>query len=575
MWYSAHFLVNNKTLNTFKNDSLVEKLKYKVIFFLKCNYDILKIASDYIIPSKIKKRKNLERMRDKADKLFASIVEKNDQSFSGNVVIDGFFDNPNFWYRLMLIRAGLGLHKSNELGVTGDFNVKKCQRSFNTIGISNIINLKEYYIDRNKAKHMARILLANTKSAKDVLTWELPFDFPAEQAYDAILKWQRQAEVNISDPRLLQYITTGIQKLYAADILLKKSRCTLLLISQPLDFDEGALGWIAAQNKIKTIVVTGHGGLSRLRKSYAPERLFVGGDTPSVNEMNLLNSQQLESLKNIGFDYLGNRVNGKINDLGAQYAYVKNNKSITRDELTQKYDWDADKKIVIVYAANWFDYPHAFGMSNFVDFLDWIKVTLKAAENNTSVNWLFKSHPCDAWYGGVTLADLLPKKLPKHIQLCPDHISSKDLILSVDVLVTAHGTSGIEYAFSEKPVLVADKGWYHDFGFVKYSTSRDAYINNLAKNWWQDIDVKQAKDLSGIYAGLLYCCPDWQNRLITGDDPQKGFLYAQYHELCDNNIEELKFELQSVKDWYESDTEGFHTYKMSQASAYQLANIIS
>ena len=38
------------------------------------------------------------------------------------------------------------------------------------------------------------------------------------------------------------------------------------------------------------------------------------------------------------------------------------------------------------------------------------------------------------------------------------------MIENADALVTYHGTSALEYASLGKPVMVADRGWYHDFG---------------------------------------------------------------------------------------------------------------
>jgi hypothetical protein len=504
--------------------------------------------------------------------LLRDLAETSSERFTGRVLVDALFDNPNFWFRLTLLRRAMGLSHGHEVGLTGQFNARRCAATFRRLGIVDVVAMGSYHSDRSKALKEARQLLAATQKPDDVLKWKLPFDFPAEQAYDALLKWQRSAAVNIADPRLEGYLATCLQNLYAADRLLSEQHFDLVLISQPINFDEGGLSWVAAQRGIRSIVVTGHGGLSRFRKGFSPERVFAGGDRPSKADVEKLPTAVAEQLAIAGEDYLEQRLNGQTTDLGAIYAYQRRVKEIDRSRLTQMFGWDADKPIVTVYAANWFDYPHAFGMTNFRDFLDWMQVTLDAARDLTHVNWLFKAHPCDEWYGGVTLDDLLPAVLPAHIAVAPTDINSKDLLLSVDAIVTVHGTSALEFAHSGRPVLVADRGWYHDIGFCRFPESRAEYKRLLAEPWWQDVDRDRMRKLAHVFTGFVFCCPEWQRDLICGDDPEKGGLYEKLPALVHDYPDILQMEIDAIKDWLRSDTEGFHTHKMSRGSIFIVGN---
>ena len=38
------------------------------------------------------------------------------------------------------------------------------------------------------------------------------------------------------------------------------------------------------------------------------------------------------------------------------------------------------KKKIAIYLGNWFDFPHIYGMSRFIDILDWIKESIKYAK---------------------------------------------------------------------------------------------------------------------------------------------------------------------------------------------------
>ena len=140
-------------------------------------------------------------------------------------------------------------------------------------------------------------------------------------------------------------------------------------------------------------------------------------------------------------------------------------------------------------------------MDRFRDFEDWILTTYNSILNNTDFIWIFRPHPGEDWYGGITLKDILPKDLPNHILILPKQLSGKSVMNIASGLITYHGTAGIEYAACGKPVMIADKGWYHDADFAIYPESRSDYVNLLSKNWLINIDLenfKKCKDICWI-----------------------------------------------------------------------------
>ena len=52
-----------------------------------------------------------------------------------------------------------------------------------------------------------------------------------------------------------------------------------------------------------------------------------------------------------------------------------------------------------------------------------------------------------------------------------------------------------------KPVLVPDRGWYHDCDFVLFPKSRQDYANLLTQNWLKYIDVEKAKKNAELLQG--------------------------------------------------------------------------
>lgn len=214
-----------------------------------------------------------------------------------------------------------------------------------------------------------------------------------------------------------------------------------------------------------------------------------------------------------------------------------------------------------------------FGMKRFRDFLDWIQATLEVAIATPSVHWLFRAHPCDQWYGGLTLKDLLPRVLPEHITLVPVGCQGSNVMQVADALVTYHGTAAIEYASQGKPVLVADQGWYHDCGFVVVPDSREHYLQLLGQNWFNHVDRKTALKQAEVFAGFYFCCPDWQAGTSLPDDSDRQLLEKRLITYPKDHEDMIRREIGQIRNWLASKDPGYHTYKMRCSNNYALSNI--
>jgi hypothetical protein len=231
------------------------------------------------------------------------------------------------------------------------------------------------------------------------------------------------------------------------------------------------------------------------------------------------------------------------------------------------------RPVVAVYASNWFDFPHALGMSRFRDFLDWIESTLKVALATPSVRWLFRAHPGDRWYGGMTLQDVMPRSLPEHVTLLPDSYSGAAVMEMSDALVTYHGSAAVEYASQGKPVLVADRGWYHDCGFTVFPDSREHYLSLLSENWFNKVNVAAAKHRAEVFAGMYFCCPDWQAGATLPDDSDRTRLSQGLTSFTQTHEESIRREVATIREWLSSGSRGYHTFKMARSEAYALSNL--
>jgi len=207
-------------------------------------------------------------------------------------------------------------------------------------------------------------------------------------------------------------------------------------------------------------------------------------------------------------------------------------------------------------------------MSHFENLLDWIRSTFQVAKENRDVCWLFKNHPANDWYGGPSLEDFLDFREYGHIKLVPADWNGASVLGLVDAIITYHGTIGIEATSYGIPVLVADKGWYDDWSFVKTSSSREDYLRQLRAAWWQDMNMEENARLARIFSGLFWGRPAWQEDFVLPESAQQWKNYTVLMDHLRNNRAVLAKEIEIIRSWIDSEHKHYHAYKMLNANDY-------
>ena len=509
------------------------------------------------------------RRRDEVDATLARLsMASGGRMFAGAVLVDGTFDNPNHWVRYAIFRASLGLSHAHEVGLVGPWRVRESSRTFEAFGIRDVVAFDPYDGDAGECLAEARRLLAVTRTPEDVLRWRLPHGLPAEFVYDGIIKRQRAACVDLRDPRLPGYVAEALGSLRSAARLIGSRPFSLVVLSHVINFQYAAVAWLALQARIPVVVLYGEFGVFRLVKLTDPAQIWETTNRPDIAEFVALPVARAEALAAVGRRYLEMRRGGRTRELAAILAFQRRTAAVTRPSICDRFGWEPSTPIIAVYASNWFDLPHMYGMSHFRDFLDWLRATVAAAYDNSRVNWLFKAHPCDDWYGGITLSDLMPRRAPGHVQLVPRTWNGAALMEAADGLVTYHGTAGIEFAAIGKPVLLADRGWYHELGIGWWPRSRAAYVEALSREWWKEIDVDNARRHAEILAGWHFCRPAWQEPFVLEDDPVQDPIYDRLPGLLDRSEAPIARERETLAAWFSSAHPHYHTYKMGTADGY-------
>lgn len=490
------------------------------------------------------------------------------------VLVDGTWDNANYWTRFAIVRRALALDGAVEVGVLGEHSRKRSRNAFAAFGISELVDLHRvsrsgYYLEQAEA------LLGPVNSADDLMHIRLPYDFPPEVFFDGVLKRQRRATVDVTDPMLKEYLAEALARLKAADDILAEGNFDLVILSHALDYTYGAVAWAAIRRGIRVLALYGDFGHAKFFRLKEPADLFMYPERPSIDELDNMPEEQATILRNLGAQQLAARLCGKTTDVGAIYAYQRRQGSITREEMAKQFGWDTSRHTIGVYNSNWFDYPHASGLHNFRDFLDWISTTLEVAKARPEINWLFKAHPCDDWYNkinGQRLEDLVAELNLPHIRLADKGWNGLDLMRSLDGIITCHGTIGIEATSQSIPVLVPYPGWYGHAGFVMNSNGRTDYLARLKTDWWKMQDLSENQRKADLFAGWAFCVPDWHGGYTYLDDSQQDKIYAGLEEFLQSNGPVLSYEADEIAAWFADGHPYFHVFAMTRAKGFQLGN---
>ena len=537
--------------------------------FLKRTYDrALTLWREYSANGR-----EVAHQREATDRMLDSMARSALHRFDGTVLVDAMWDNPNYWLRFSLLRAALGLAHGREIGLLGEFRRDHCRGTLQRLGIDVVESFTDFPVQADVRRRAAE-LVAKARRAEDVLAWRLPQEVHPALIYDGILKRQRLATVDVRHPLFERHVFEALTAIERSRYLLDRHRFDLVVITHPLNFSYGVLAWQALSRGIPVVLPFGLFGALRFARMSSPNDLFSFYDRPRRAEIDSLPPTKAAALAAIGRSYLKSRFSARADDLAAVYAYRRHTGWIDRAGLCERFGWDPAKPIVGFYASNWYDWPHQLGMTQFRDFLDWTQATFEAAGANDRVNWLFKPHPCEDWFGGVALADILRDlgSVP-HIAIADKNWSNTPVMQAIDALVTYHGTAGVEFASLGKPVLVPDRGKYEDCGFVKLAQSRAHYLDLLASHWWRDIDLEDSRRRAEIFAGLWFCAPEWQGQFVLADDSQQEKLYRLIPDLVRNNAATVSREIATIREWWESKSPYYHTSKMLRASAFRLTNV--
>jgi hypothetical protein len=508
------------------------------------------------------------RLREQGLRRLAGFARSDAGPLFERALVDGQWDNANYWIRYALVSRALGLSARDATGIMGQFSRARVEAAFSAFGIGRFADHDAHRRRRGDYMAGARRILAGISAPGDLLSAEFPGGFPAALVYDGLLKRQRRASVDLADPGLPGLLAGALSSIEKADEIVDAARPGIVVMSHALDYTYGAFAWAATRRGIPSLALYGDYGVARFLRMRSPGDIFSYPLRPALAQDSALGGAEAASLERAGAAYLEARLAGRTDDVGAIYAFGRRQGRLSREQLCARFEWDPAKPIVAVYAPNWFDYPHSSDRMPFRDFREWAEQVIAVAKAHDAVNWLFKAHPCDEWYGtirGARLSDLVAASPVRHCAMADTSWNGTGLLRSIDALTTFHGTAGLEAAFLGMPVLVPYAGWYGEFGFARACQGAQEYLTTLSTAWWSGHDAAISRRRAARFAGWYFCAPEWHRDYAFLDDANQDAIWWDLDRFLMTHHAQLEREALLLREWAEAGDRYFHIFKMSRA----------
>ena len=381
--------------------------------------------------------------------------------------------------RVSFILAALGIKGDQCIGYLGPFRRKQQITTLKRFGVSRYVDMVSGE-NLDQSQKIAKDLLSKTIKDSDIISWDLPYNLPGSLVYDYVLKRQNHAYVQLDDQRNAEWVTEMILGAENSMRTISKYNPKLIISSHSVGLC-GVMTWLGLRQGVRSLIPHGEFGLNRFWSINSIKEFYNFHERISSEQKKNIPVDVREKIEQLGVRKFKQRVNGGTEDIAAVYAYRGDKENISRGKVCEYYNWDPTKKIIGIFPSCWSDYPHVMGMESFTSFYDFIKGVYDRAELKPKYNWLFKAHPCEAWYGGAKLDDLFDFQKSSHVRSSLTNWSGKNILEVVDSVVTYHGTIGVEAAVMGKPVQTPERGWYGEAGIGESFINKEEFLEKSGR----------------------------------------------------------------------------------------------
>ncbi len=502
------------------------------------------------------------RARRSVETLYRASAPQNRLSAGGPCVLaDGMYDNPNHFFRLRLFLDALDAGEPlRRIGVVRTNRESGAIGTLESLGFDPVLRLEETRHDIESFRPEARRRLRGVGSHADLLRLEMPEEIPAYVFYDTVLKVLRHPHPPLDHEAWEYHLAELLRNMAIYGEMFDGNDIRAVVFSHGWKNEYAPAVWTAIRRDIPAYHLTGYYDSLRARLIASQADYACPKERLSFADFRALPVATRDALVEAGWSTLADRAAGTTTDINGRRAFRPESRPADRRAARAALGISCERRVGVIYAHAWYDFPHIFGLHNFTDYLDWMEVTLDAVSCNKDVLWFLKPHPLESWYGAFRLVDLA-RELPYHVRIMPEETDSLTATRVADLGVTVHGTIGFEAAAHGIPVIAADRSYYGDWPFVHEAQSREHYRTLLKQAAHLAPPADDVRRAAAAFA-YLACAPhpDDAGLLRLPCDSLGAALYEDIAERLRSSPGVCERETAALADWLASGTNSYSVH---------------
>ncbi len=500
--------------------------------------------------------------RRRANKTIINLRSQNPNLRQGIILCEALWDHPYHWLRVAMLSRALGPKYGSEL--LGLYTEETPRRWRSSLEALQLAGMERVALDCSPLhRQQAEQFLQGLSSMRELSSARLPGGCPAAYIYDGALKQERVGFMEFSDERLPHYFALAFCYLEQYEAILDRREIKAAIVSHPTHVRFSTLVWTLISRGVPvylTNYVNGHISIRRLDE--ACHMLEPYDDSPDPDEVEALNAGERQALIEQGKSYMGMVRGGNESEFARVKVYGDGEAYFSgREEFCAAIGADPAKPIVAIMGNCWPDFPNGLGPTWFSDYVDWFQVTLNTVADLSHCNWVLKPHPAELEYGHTTtLRKLTGGQLPAGVFHWPEGASGADLVSHAHGIITARGTSGVEYAGIGLSAIVGAPTPYTSHGFAHFSETEREYCELLAKMHQLPAPSQKQQEDAQIFSAATFAHPQDKLRYPFGHLGQE--LYRSLPGFVRTHREAIEAEIQFMTNWVRSGHERYHTWSV-------------
>lgn len=429
-----------------------------------------------------------------------------------------------------------------------------------------------------KLRHIVYVAFAYLQAWKTYRTFKTPEDVLKFQVdgiqfgdliYDNVL-YKRYATISKVDNRVFKMLWNFYYYRFNVKYMMQHYKISSAFVTHVIGIQVGVFVRYLLQRNI-TVVLCRCIKMTNLRKYHDLAEAWEYPLRPCDKWAPYLLGFSMDTICEKAQAYLNQRFYGDSDNLDARLAFGKGKKTYKeREEFALKYGLDSTKKNVFVMLHAFNDHPHMLGVSSglYIDYYEWFINTLRIAQSVSSVNWIFKEHPSNAFYPtyDLDLNKVFSAVKENHVIFLTrdEDFSARSIAFLGDVIVTCIGTAGMEYSSIGIPCVLGGRSPYSGFGFTIEPQTKAEYEHTLKRvDQMESLDVKQIRTAQVIMYFELCMALNSPLFLVEANHESYGFLDEEYgdefwhtiaQKLSDLDMEYAKHEIGKLQEFIEDDS---------------------